>query len=97
MFRRIVNGRYLALVLLVLAHLSVTVHAAEHGAGPHTHDDAPCLYGAANDDDSTGSIVASSVVLLSIVSGFDAAAGPDAIIGGSDLRIPPATGPPGSA
>ncbi len=97
MIRRIVNARYLALALLVLAHLSVTVHAAEHGVGPHTHDGAPCLYGAANDDDSDGSIEDSTFVLLSTASGFDAAACPDAVNGRSDLRIPPATGPPGSA
>ena len=97
MIRRIVNARYLALVLLALAHLSVALHAAEHGIGLHSHDGAPCLYGAANDDDSDGLIVADTFVLRSTTSGFDAAACPDAVNGRSDLRIPPATGPPGSA
>ena len=86
--------RWLAIAVLLIAQLSVTLHAHEHGVGQHAHDGIPCLYGATNDDDvlapppsltlfqadsrATGLNTAASVSLL-----------PAIVVG-----LPPATGPP---
>ena len=96
MIRRIANVRYLALVLLALAHLSVTLHAAEHGIGPHNHDGAPCLYGAIDGDDPDGLPLARTTLPPHSETGVLDAPRTESFPPRSDVRIPPATGPPAS-
>ena len=97
MVRRIISARYLALALLAAAQLSIAVHAAEHGVGQHTHDGVPCLYGATNDNDTDATPPHGIAALGVNKNGIDREACVDLVDATSDLRIPPATGPPGSA
>ena len=97
MIRRVVNARYLALALLVAAQLSVASHAVEHGVGQHEHDGIPCLYGMPNEDDSHESSPPAITEVTVGKSDADGAVCVDVPRSTSDLGVPPATGPPGSA
>ncbi len=81
--------------MLVIAQLSITLHAAEHGVGQHAHDGVPCLYGATNDDDVLGS-PPSVVIPKRIDTHSDELTAAEQVIDVSETgaRLPPATGPP---
>lgn len=94
MIRRIINSRYLAVALLVIAQLSVTLHAAEHGVGQHAHDGVPCLYGATNDDDVLAPPPSAEIHQPVVCSAARPAAERIVDLSEAGARLPPATGPP---
>ena len=93
MIHRIINQRYLAIAVLLLAQLIFALHAAEHGVGEHEHDGAPCVYCHMGDDDLALSLSPAkprpftATVVCSIE---EQSVGSSAIA----VRLPPATGPP---
>lgn len=97
MIRRIINARYFAIALLVLAQLSITLHAAEHGVGQHAHDGVPCLYGVTNDDDVAAPPPANPQPQPFIRSAAIPLTGPIIDRSGAGVLLPPATGPPVSS
>ncbi|MCG8449751.1 MAG: hypothetical protein MI725_09255 [Pirellulales bacterium] len=94
MIRRIIKCRYLAIALLVVAQLSITLHAVEHGVGQHAHSGVPCLYGATNDDDVLAPPPSAASTQPVTYSAAYPAAGPIAEVSETGVRLPPATGPP---
>jgi hypothetical protein len=94
MIRGIIKSRYLPIAVLVIAQLSVTLHASEHGVGQHAHDGVPCLYGLTNDDDVLApppSVPTPQLVSFSSSCPISSGTVESADCG---FLLPPATGPP---
>ena len=97
MIHRIINGRLFAIALLVIAHLSITLHAADHGAGQHAHDNVPCLVGTANEDDVLAPPPSAVCSLSYTGSAAVLVAEPFVVLPEAGVLLPPATGPPVTA
>ncbi len=89
-------GRFL-IAMLLAAQLSGTLHAAEHGHGDHDHDGVACLFVAVTNDDADALLPSDIVPQFFRNDSDDPPISLGVIDASSNLRVPPATGPPAIA